>query len=362
MFNGPADHTGLGSRLHEGQYAAMDNRIQTACLLTLTTLGVGAALYWLRPVMIPFVLAALLAYVLAPLRDVLVERAKVPAGLALTLTLVIGVLILTGAAVLISGSVKQLASNSQAYQAHLQELAGQIAEFLRGWDVEFGVEELQEQLAKLPVGSWVVRVTNALIDLVSNTFLVLIFVVYLLAGGGGGDHGEVWAECDRQIKRYVNLKIALSAATGVLVGLMLWIIGVDLALVFGVFAFVLNFIPSVGSVFAVLLPVPLIVVSPDFTWTTLGLALALPGVVQFGIGNVLEPKLLGDSLDLHPITVLLALILWGMLWGIAGMLLAAPMTAVTKILLANLEPTRPVAELMAGRFGIQEPATVEVAS
>lgn len=332
----------------------MDSRIQTACLLTLTILATGAALFWLRPVMIPFVLAALLAYVLAPLRDLLTGRVGLPRGVALTLTLIIGFLVLTATAALISGSVKQLAQNSRAYQAHLTDLAGQTADFLRAHNVQFGVEELQQQLTQLPVGSWVMRITNALIDLVSNTFLVLIFVVYLLAGGENGQSSAVWQECDRQIKRYVSLKIALSAATGVLVGVMLSILGVELAMVFGVLAFVLNFIPSVGSVFATLLPIPLIVVSPDFSWTTLTLALALPGTVQFVVGNVIEPKLLGDSLDLHPVTVLLALILWGMLWGIAGMLLAAPMTAVAKILMASLEPTRPIAELMAGRFGTQD--------
>ena len=68
------------------------------------------------------------------------------------------------------------------------------------------------------------------------------------------------------------------------------------------------------------------------------------------VGNVVEPKLLGDSLELHPITVLLSLIFWGMIWGIAGMLLAAPITAVLKILLENIEITKPFAKLLEGKF------------
>ena len=74
------------------------------------------------------------------------------------------------------------------------------------------------------------------------------------------------------------------------------------------------------------------------------------------IGNVIEPKMLGDSLDLHPITVLLSLIFWGMLWGIPGMLLAAPITAVLKILSENLEITAPVARLLSGKLGAKQKA------
>ena len=334
----------------------MDQRIQTVSLLTLTIMAVGAALFWLRPVMIPFVLAVLLAYVLGPIHDLLVDRANAPRWLALTVTLVVGFVVLSATALLISSSVKQLARNSASYQAHITELVSQVAASLRAWDIQIGVDEFEQQLSKIPVGSWVVRATNALVDLVSNTFLVLVFVVYLLGGRGQGDASSpIWDECDRQIKRYVNLKIGLSAATGILVGLLLWLIGVDLAMVFGVLAFILNFIPSVGSVIAILLPIPLVVVGPDFTWGTLALVIALPGAVQMIIGNVIEPKLLGESLDLHPVTVLLALILWGMLWGVAGMLLAAPMTAVAKILMSNLDYTRPVAELMAGRLGNPTP-------
>jgi len=125
--------------------------------------------------------------------------------------------------------------------------------------------------------------------------------------------------------------------------------GVDLALVFGVMAFLLNFIPSVGSIIATLLPMPLALVQFD-SWLPITLVLVLPGTVQFTIGNVVEPLVMGEGLDLHPVTVLLALVFWGLLWGVVGMLLAAPMTAVLRIVLGRLEITRPLAELLAGRL------------
>ncbi|MBU1433250.1 AI-2E family transporter, partial [Myxococcota bacterium] len=153
------------------------------------------------------------------------------------------------------------------------------------------------------------------------------------------------------IKRYIIIKVSLSAVTGILVALILSALRVDLAIFFGLMAFVLNFIPSVGSIIATLLPLPIVLLDPNLSiWMGL-LAFFLPGAVQLTIGNVIEPKLQGDSLELHPITILLALIFWGMLWGIPGMFLAMPVTAVLRVFLDQLDLTRPAARLMAGHLG-----------
>jgi AI-2 transport protein TqsA len=80
------------------------------------------------------------------------------------------------------------------------------------------------------------------------------------------------------------------------------------------------------------------------------MVLLIPGTIQFTIGSIIEPKIMGDDLDLHPVVLLMALIFWGMIWGIVGMLLATPMTAMLKILLQRNEMTAPVADIMAGRL------------
>ena len=99
-----------------------------------------------------------------------------------------------------------------------------------------------------------------------------------------------------------------------------------------------------------MLPIPVVLLAPDFSMTTLVLSVALPGAVQFAIGNVIEPKVMGNSLDLHPVVILLALIFWGMLWGTVGMLLATPITAVLKIVLERTALTAVMAEVLAGRL------------
>jgi AI-2 transport protein TqsA len=93
-----------------------------------------------------------------------------------------------------------------------------------------------------------------------------------------------------------------------------------------------------------------VLMSPDVSATNAVLAMVVPAVVQLLLGNIVEPRVIGGSLDLHPVVVLLALIVWGMLWGIIGMFLAMPLTAIMKILCEKLELTAPVAELLAGRL------------
>jgi len=159
----------------------------------------------------------------------------------------------------------------------------------------------------------------------------------------------VWGEIEKRVKRFIITKTILSAITGILVGIILGLCGVKFALVFGFLAFLLNFIPSLGSIIATLLPVPVILMG-GLSPTVTVIAIALPAFIQFAVGNVIEPKIMGESLDLHPVTLLMALIFWGIIWGIVGMLLAAPITAIIKILFERLDVTRPIAHLLAGRL------------
>ncbi len=330
-------------------------RVQTICLVVLTTLAVGAALHWLAPVMIPFVLAVFFAFILSPLIELQVTRLRMPRAAAIAATLVLAFLLFGGVAALVSASVGQLAANADGYQTKATELMNMAASALPLERFGIDAAAVSDPLEKFSVGTlgkMLLGTTNAVLDILSNGFLVLIFMLFLLLGASGRppDPDSTWSEIDARIKRYLVTKGVLSAATGVLVGGALWLLGIDLALVFGHFAFLLNFIPSIGSIIATLLPLPVVIASPDVSLVAAVLAIAIPGTIQFAIGNVLEPKILGESLDLHPVAILMNLIIWGMLWGIVGMLLSTPILVVIKILLEKFEGTRPLAALLAGRI------------
>ncbi|MFQ5416222.1 MAG: AI-2E family transporter [Myxococcota bacterium] len=333
----------------------MAQRTQTVCLVILTTLAVAAALRWLAPVMIPFVLSVSFAFVLTPLIDLQQKRLRIPRGAALGATLVIAVLLFWTLGALVTASVGQLAANAGAYQqqaAKLIDLAAASLPLERLGIDPGAVYEPLEQFSSKTLGIVLVGTTNAILDIVSNGVLVFIFLVFLLLGASGTppEPGSTWFEIDRQIKRYVVAKSILSAVTGMLVGGFLAILGIDLALVFGLFAFLLNFIPSIGSIIATLLPLPVVMVSPGISVGAAALAIAVPGAIQFVVGSIVEPKVMGGALDLHPVAILMNLIVWGMLWGIVGMLLSTPILVVIKILCERLEVTRPVVDVLAGRI------------
>ncbi len=196
-------------------------------------------------------------------------------------------------------------------------------------------------------------VTNAfgtIFGLTSGVFFICIFVIFLLVGRNPyAEHSQIYTDIVQKIRRYVGIKVAISGMTGVLVWATLSMLGLKLAGLFGILAFLLNFIPSIGSIIATLLPIPIAVAQFQSPWPVI-LVVAIPGTIQNILGNIIEPKLMGEGLNLHPVTVLLALSFWGLLWGVVGMFLAAPITAAIRIVLMQFDMLRPIGDLLAGDF------------
>ena len=215
------------------------------------------------------------------------------------------------------------------------------------------IDDLQKRIPEI-LGSVIGWVANSGIALISQGALVLVFMMFLIIGYRAPEDRDpttLWAKLRRQINEYVRVKTIVSFLTGAFTFLFLRMLGVDLALVFGTMAFFLNFIPNIGSFVAMALPLPVILLAPPDQLDVVDkvLAFGLPAGVQLFMGNFVEPRWMGKSLDLHPVVVLLALIFWGFLWGPIGMLLSVPITAVIKTLLEQSELTRPAARLLADR-------------
>ena len=332
-----------------------ERRIQTVCLLILTAVAIGAALYMLRPVLIPFVLAVFLVYCLTPVIDVQVKSLHVPRSLAVITTILLGCLVLFGVWLLVWASVTQMTENAGAYEEHFKTLVKNTAERL---PLErFGMEAddlpAMVQLSHDTARGLVSRFISAIMSVLSNGLLVVIFMIFIVAGSSSvsARPGSIRAQVDEGVKRYILTKMLVSGATGILVGVTLALLGVKLAMVFGLLAFLLNFIPSIGSVVSTLLPLPVVLLmSPELSGFAKLMAIVIPGVIQFAIGSLIEPKIMGRSLDLHPVVVLLGLIFFGMIWGIIGMILATPIVAVTKIILDRIDVTAPIGQVLAGKL------------
>ncbi|MEM1068072.1 MAG: AI-2E family transporter [Planctomycetota bacterium] len=212
-------------------------------------------------------------------------------------------------------------------------------------------EETANQLVDTFVRQGISVVSQAFISMVSTSVVVLIYVFFLLIGTPTAHHTETYREVDYQIRSYLALKTIISIFTGLSFGLALKLFGVPMSFTFGVMAFLLNFVPNVGPLVASLLPIPLILLDPSGSLTWMITTITVICAIQLISGNLVEPKIMGDSSDLHPVTILLALMFWGMMWGIIGMFLATPITAAVKIVLERIDQTKPLANLMAGRWG-----------
>jgi predicted PurR-regulated permease PerM len=135
------------------------------------------------------------------------------------------------------------------------------------------------------------------------------------------------------------------------VTVLLWIFGVKFFFIWGLLTFLLNYIPNIGSFIATLLPLAMATIQPEPEFSLgkivfLGACLIL---IQFSVGSVLEPRLLGQRLKLSPFVVFFSFILWGWLWGIPGMILSTPITATIKIVMENVEPLKPYAVMISSQ-------------
>lgn len=324
-----------------------ESRLQSACLLILTILAIGAALYFLRPVLVPFVLALFLSLILRTVIDFQVETLRLPHGLALPGALLGGLVLLGLVGLLVSTSVAEVQAKADVYEAKWNRLVENIEQALPLERFHFDPDSLTDPLGDRARGL-LEDGMKALLSVLSDGLLVLIFTIFMVTGTGRGASTGMWADIESRVKTYIATKVFVSAVTGIAVGAVLAVLGIDLALVFGLFAFLLNFIPNIGSIIASLLPVPIVVLS-DVSTATAILALGIPALIQFMVGNIIEPKIMGSAVDLHPVTILMALIFWGMLWGFVGMLLSVPLTTSLKLIFERIEITRPVARVLAGR-------------
>jgi AI-2 transport protein TqsA len=339
-----------------------EQHIQTVCLLILTALGIAGSLYAFSSILIPFVLAVFLTLCLTPVIDVQVRRLSIPRGAAILTTALAGCAFLVLTALLVTAAVNQIVQNKGEYQEQVRQVLVQTRGLLPDeWYSSDPNDPNDPSGPLIHVPSQTVRRTladtaSSIMSVVSNGLLVMIFMIFMVAGRGArrAPPGSLWQEVDSRVRRYVLTMVFTSGITGIIVGLVLTILGVKFGWMFGFLAFLLNFIPNIGSVVATLLPLPVALIDPQLGATSRILVLVIPGIIQFVIGNIVQPRMMGQTLDLHPVAILMSLIFFGTIWGIIGMFLATPITAVVKILLDRFDYMRPIANLLAGRLDILE--------
>ena len=342
----------LEALTHPG--AAGVRTLHTACLVTLALLGVAAAMYLLRDVLVPFVMALFLSLLVGPLTNAMVWRLKWRRPFAVAATFAVAFVLLLLALAAVVPAVAQVSDLSTEYADRLRVLIDRALTYFNVQDRDALNRSVGTYL--LPYATTFARSAGLnLFAAVSGGLLVGIFLLFLLLDRGDKPvpPDSLRGQIERRIQGYLAVTVVVSALTGLLVWLTLWLLGVPLAWLFGVLAFVLNFVPNIGSVVATLLPLPVVILDPNLGVAAKVLAFVIPAAVQFGVGNVLAPKLMGEALGLSPVAVLLGLIFFGTIWGLPGLLLATPMLAVIQIVFERVPTLAPLAAALGGRATVE---------
>ena len=339
----------METRLRDEQFWLM-----TGCLLLLSFVAFSFAMYFTRTFMIPFVFSLFVTAMVSPIDKFIVQRFHSPrwCGYVVSLLLIFFAMVLV--MVFLTYAVKSITSTLQSFDISAGQFADEMDGLLRYIGVPKDYANARELLKPFQEAgpSMLGSVAKMLQSFISGSVLVLLFSLFILMGRNPQKliSNEMYVEVERSILKYLNIKFFISLATGVSVYVTFLFLGLPLAYLFALLVFILNFIPSIGSIVATILPLPLAMITPGFTNLGVFLVFMIPTIIQNFFGNLLEPKLQGEGLKLHPVTILLALGFWGVVWGPVGMLLAAPITAAMRISLEKFKMTRGLALLMGGKL------------
>ncbi len=310
------------------------------------------ALIYTKSILIPFTISIFIYLALSPLICWCQDNLKMNRSISIIVTLVFFLTLAGGIVILIANSFETFFKSADLYKEKLLGFIQWGVDTAKRFDFDINAVNIKNELSKLPVFKITQELTGGVLSLIGNIILVAVFVIFLLIGGNEGrEDNRLIREIHLKISRYAGIKILFSLITALLVWTLLLSFGVELASALAILTFLLNFIPTVGSIVSTMLPVPILLlqfgIGPVFFTV-----LIISTLIQLLIGNIVEPKVMGEGLNLHPITILLFLMFWGLVWGIPGMFLAVPMTAVKKIIFAKIEHTKPLAEMLSGRIGL----------
>ncbi|MGZ3650040.1 MAG: AI-2E family transporter [Bdellovibrionota bacterium] len=325
------------------------NTLSTVSLLIIATILTAVALSYTHAMMVPFVFALFFSYFVAPGIGLLKHRWHFPHWLAVVTTM-FGVLLACFVfGLVVHGSVLRMIDSFYAYEEKLAQVTQSLVTVAAKFDIQLDHASIMARVHDLPIFSYVQSAAGATLGFLADFLVVMVFLTFLVSGRNTGEKKTGLAdEIDRKIRAYILTKIVSNMVGASLIWLLYVSLGLDMSLMFAMLAFILGFIPSIGSIIAVFLPLPIAYLQYENTFPFWAV-LAGPIVIQTVLGNVVEPKFLGKGLDLHPVTILLSLMFWGIIWGPAGTFLAVPITAVLKIMLERHPLTHKISEVLAGR-------------
>ncbi|MBT3243116.1 MAG: AI-2E family transporter [Bacteroidetes bacterium] len=322
-------------------------------------------LIYAKKIIIPFILAILFWFIIRAIKKGILKlkfMKKIPIWLITIFSTLLLLSILVLMVGMISKNIQQLSEAMPEYEENINILTEQLNDT---FNIDLA-ETIKDYTEEINFGNILSDLFSALTGLFGNAFMILLYLVFLLLEEPtfrrklrrmypSDDRYKqiegLVSKIDMSIRSYITLKSLVSILTGFLSYFALLFIGVDAPLFWAFLIFILNFIPTIGSLIATIFPAV-------FSMLQFGelspaiLVLSIVGAIQLLVGNLIEPKLMGTSLNISPLVVFLTLALWGLIWGITGMLLSVPITVILIIILSEFKDTKPIAILLSQKGNV----------
>ncbi len=326
---------------------------------------IALLLHELATMLIPLALALFFSILLQPLLAWF-ERKNWPFSLSLIVIYLSSISTVALIGLMIYQTGLSLVRQKDKLLGQINVKLNGILDWLNGFvGIDLNASDITTKIGELFSIDWILKSSGTLAGVLGDftgvfvmTALYLIvllggilkyeqYIHYLEAGDSTGEQNLLkgFEQVKNSIVTYIKVKFLMSLCTGLGFGLTCWIFGIDFALFWGFLAFVLNFIPTVGSILATVPPILLGLIQLSSFSALLILVLCLV-IIQFFFGNFLEPKLLGASLSLNTVVVILGLVFWGYLWGVTGMILSVPLLVLLKVILAQIPDAKMIVRLM----------------
>lgn len=317
----------------------------------------------LQFILLPLFVSIIISFIFLPLYNFLIRK-KIPVAVSIIIIILIIILISNVASVFILTSVNSFSSEFPKYEQKVITIFDNLISTFNITDTElqslsnnFNIKSL---LAEGKLTAAISNIFSGVTSLMSYYVIILFYIIFILTESKSIKRRISLAFSEEKqitvnktltdiftgVKDYISGKTLLSLGQAILIGLILWITGVDFYIIWAFLFFLTDFIPNVGSLIAsILVAIVMYLQFDNFVTPTIILAVLI--LIQNIKGNIIEPKIFGAKLDLSPLLLLFSLIFWGYVWGIMGMILSVPIMSMIKIIFMNIPATKPIAILMS---------------
>jgi predicted PurR-regulated permease PerM len=333
----------------------------------ITIIAIVITLIYGQSLLQPFIFALLLWFIVRKIRHGLNKVSFInkyfPSWLKSLIPSIILISIFTFISKLLMANINNLAQSYPIYEQNVETMIAQINEALQMNLVDY----FKSNAGEFDFGTILKSIFKSLSDLLSNAFIILIYALFIFLEEANFNTklkavfsdkkqfnalNHVLDQIEKSITSYIGLKTLVSFITGLASYIALLFIGIDAPLFWAFLIFLLNYIPTIGSLIGTLFPAVFCLLQfGDFNSCLL--VLGVVGGIQVIVGNLLEPKLMGNTLNISSFVAIFALSFWGALWGITGMLLSVPITVIMVIIFSHFNSTKAIAILLSEKGNIK---------